>query len=189
MNKIKLFITVVSFTILIAAIFGIIHDQVTYTISPEYYTKFKFFQFRLAFPGCEFKMNHRLAAMMVGIMATWWMGLIIGLFYAVILCTFKNTESLYHHFFRTVIITFLITILGSICGYFYWKLFLQQEVNWHTPQNLLDKESFICAGSIHNFSYLGGFAGLMAGTLYLMIKKQQEKKETTGRNKKSFFTK
>jgi hypothetical protein len=178
MNKLKLFVIVVLITVLAASLFGIIHDQVTYTLAPEYYTRFKFFQFRLAYPGCEFRMNHRLAAIVVGIMATWWTGLIIGLFYAVILMTFKNTEGLYKLFFRTVLITFAITILGSISGYIYWKLYLHgHEVNWYLPEGLADRDSFICVGSIHNFSYLGGVAGLMAGTLYLMIMKQRLNKK------------
>jgi type III secretory pathway component EscS len=178
MNKLKLFLFVILFTILVASIFGIIHDQVTYTIAPEYYTKFKFFQFRLAYPGCEFTMNHRVAALIVGIQATWWMGLIIGLFYAITLMTFEYDPSLFRLFFKTVLITFIMTILGSISGYIYWKSYLQfHEVNWFLPENLTDRNSFIGAGSIHNFSYLGGVLGLMAGMLYLMIIKQKLKKK------------
>ena len=35
----------------IAGIYGIIHDQITYTVSPEYYMRFKFLQFNLANEG------------------------------------------------------------------------------------------------------------------------------------------
>ena len=33
---------------LLAGIYGMIHDQISYSISNEYYTKFKFIQFNLA---------------------------------------------------------------------------------------------------------------------------------------------
>lgn len=32
---------------LIAGFYGVLHDQITYTVAPEYYTKFKFGQFGL----------------------------------------------------------------------------------------------------------------------------------------------
>jgi hypothetical protein len=36
---------------LLAGVYGILHDQLTYTISPEYNTKFKFYQFGLLDEG------------------------------------------------------------------------------------------------------------------------------------------
>jgi hypothetical protein len=32
---------------LVAGLFGIIHDEISYSVSNEYFTKFKFIQFRL----------------------------------------------------------------------------------------------------------------------------------------------
>src|SRR4026208_93064 len=69
----------------IAGLYGIIHDQLTYTISPEYYTKFKFYQFGLADEGDEAIFpSPRLWVSFVGFMATWWTGIpiaiILGLF-------------------------------------------------------------------------------------------------------------
>ena len=76
-------------------------------------------------------------------------------------------------------------MLGSIVGYLYWKFYLQYtEVNWYLPDNLIDKNSFICVGSIHNFSYLGGVFGLMVGSLYLILQKEKQKE-----NKRDFKTK
>jgi len=51
--------------------YGIIHDQITYSISPEYYTKFKFYQFGLIKSPNDFVHNPRQMAIIVGIMATW----------------------------------------------------------------------------------------------------------------------
>ena len=33
---------------LIAGLYGVVHDQITYSMSPEYFTRLKFFQFRYA---------------------------------------------------------------------------------------------------------------------------------------------
>lgn len=176
MQKFRLFIFVLIVTPLIASVFGIIHDQITYTISPEYYTRFKFIQFGLVPKGMELQMPHRIGALIVGIKATWWTGIPIGLIYGAVLLFFKYSPLLYKIYFKTIGITFAVTILTSITGYLYWKFNLQYtEVNWYIPDNLIDKNSFICVGSIHNFSYLGGVIGLMAGSLYLVLQKEKLK--------------
>ena len=51
MRKLATFFIIVLAAIVIASLYGVGHDQVTYTISPEYYTKFKFIQFNLADSG------------------------------------------------------------------------------------------------------------------------------------------
>src|SRR5881394_2810515 len=63
---------------LLAAVYGVIHDQITYTISPEYFTKMKFVQFDYAdfgWPGRGFVAE-------IGALATWWAGLFAGWFLA-----------------------------------------------------------------------------------------------------------
>jgi hypothetical protein len=57
---------------LIAGAYGIVHDQVTYTIAPEYFTKLKFHQFHYA----DFGLGNRIFAATIGFLATWWVGAI-----------------------------------------------------------------------------------------------------------------
>lgn len=182
--KIKLFLFIILLTPLICGTFGILHDQITYSLSEEYYTRFKFIQFGLIEKqGMTLQMNHRIGAVIVGFGATWWVGIFIGLFYAITLMFFKSTENLYKLFYKTVAITFAITIITSFAGYIYWKLFLQNEPpNWYLPETVIDADSFLCVGSIHNFSYLGGGFGLMVGMLYLIIQKGKEKNSTRNIN-------
>lgn len=47
MNKLKVFLLIIILPTIIAGFYGILHDQLTYTISSEYFTKFKFYQFGL----------------------------------------------------------------------------------------------------------------------------------------------
>src|SRR4051812_43372696 len=63
---------------LIAGAYGILHDQVTYTLSEEYFTKFKAVQFRWADLGWP----RRVFVSEVGFLATWWVGFIAGWFLA-----------------------------------------------------------------------------------------------------------
>jgi hypothetical protein len=57
-----------------AGLFGVLHDQVTYMVSEEYFTKVKFVQFAYADPGT----GPRAFAGVVGFLASWWVGAIAG---------------------------------------------------------------------------------------------------------------
>src|SRR5438132_7621148 len=59
---------------LVAGMYGALHDQISYTISPEYFTEMKFRQFAYA----NFGWPPRMFASEVGFLGTWWVGLIAG---------------------------------------------------------------------------------------------------------------
>tara|TARA_R110002072_G_scaffold302577_1_gene486389 strand:- start:6307 stop:6882 length:576 start_codon:yes stop_codon:yes gene_type:complete len=170
---------------ILGGIYGILHDQITYTISPEYYSKFKFIQFGLENWGLgenigtianpEIKLgNPRFCAGIVGTLATWWVGMIIGIILGLVGLIHKNGKMM----FKTTMISFILTtgiaLLTGIIGLGYGKLFLtENRPNWNLPENLIDFDSFIMVGSMHNFSYLGGLIGLIAGIIYSMRQKRK----------------
>ncbi len=177
LKKFALVVFAIVTSIVIASLFGIIHDQITYSIAPEYYTKFKFIQFGLTEDSTTYVDNIRLLVAIVGIMATWWMGLLIGIVYAFYLLFFQYSKSLYNTYFNTIGITFIVTILCSVIGYLNWKWHAQYyPCDWYLPEDLIDKNNFICVGHIHNFSYLGGELGILIGILYLTVRYQKQKK-------------
>ena len=67
---------------LIAGIYGIIHDQITYRLSESYFTEFKFHQFASNDPRSLFTPNFayadRIFVAVIGFLATWWVGLFAG---------------------------------------------------------------------------------------------------------------
>ena len=90
-----LFIIAISAS-LIAGIYGILHDQISYTVSPEYYTKFKFIQFNLANENNIEKIkNPRILVSIVGFLATWWFGLILGFILGLTTLRQKNCKNRY----------------------------------------------------------------------------------------------
>src|SRR5713226_9438669 len=60
--------------VLVAGLYGVVHNQISYTVSPEYFTKFKFRQFGLV----DTPLPGRVRASMVGFLASWWIGIPIG---------------------------------------------------------------------------------------------------------------
>jgi ABC-type polysaccharide transport system permease subunit len=61
-----------------ASIYGVLHDQITYTISPEYFTRLKFEQFAWANLG----LPPRMFVAQIGPLASWGIGLVGGWFVA-----------------------------------------------------------------------------------------------------------
>jgi hypothetical protein len=73
---------------------------------------------------------------------------------------------------KAFLITIAVTFLTGFIGLLYGKVYLSDgSVNWWLPENLVDKASFISVGSMHNFSYLGGFIGLIVGIIYIVKQK------------------
>lgn len=175
MKKFLTLILIIAIAPIIGGLYGILHDQLTYTISPEYYTKFKFYQFGLMDMGNEAIFpNPRIEVSAVGFMATWWMGLPIGLILGLVGLIHKDHRQMLKVTMKAVLITVIVAFVTGLIGLAYGKLFLADKgVDWWLPENLIDTENFISVGSMHNFSYLGGLFGLIAGIIYsIKLKKK-----------------
>ena len=166
MKKLLILLLIVLISPIIGGGYGILHDQLTYTISHEYYTKFKFHQFGLMLFENE-AVNPRILVSIVGFMATWWMGLPIGFILGLVGLRHQNHKRMFVVTMKAVIITIIVTFITGLVGLTYGKLYLVRTgVSWYLPDNLIDIDNFISVGSMHNFSYLGGLLGLIAGIIY-----------------------
>jgi hypothetical protein len=179
MKKFLTLLVIIMIAPIIAGLYGILHDQLTYTISPEYYTKFKFYQFGLMGIGNEVIFpNPRVEVCIVGFMASWWMGIPIGLILGLVGLIHIDWEGMFKitmkAFLIAIIVAFLTGLIGLLYGYFFLSTQPKQEfTNWYLPLNLIDFRNFISVGSMHNFSYLGGLTGLIAGLIYSVSQKQK----------------
>ncbi|MFA0964933.1 hypothetical protein AB9P05_24205 [Roseivirga sp. BDSF3-8] len=180
MKKLLIFILIIIIAPLLGGLYGIIHDQLTYSISPEYYTKFKFYQFGLMDMGNEAIFPQpRIQVSVVGFMATWWMGVPIGLILGLVGFIHKDGSQMLRVTFRAMLITIAVTLLTGLLGLAYGIFHLAKTgVHWKLPENLVDVSSFIAVGSMHNFSYLGGLFGLVAGVIYSIVMKNIYKKKS-----------
>ena len=185
MNKFVALILILLIAPILGGFYGVLHDQITYTISNEYYSKFKFIQFGIINwelaqnIGTEIQPeiqlpNPRFGAGVVGIMATWWVGMIIGILLGFIGLIHKNGKLMFKTTINAFLLTVGIALLTGIIGLGYGKLFLiKNKPHWNFPENLVDFDSFIMVGSMHNFSYLGGLIGLIAGIIYSVKQKRK----------------
>jgi hypothetical protein len=77
-NRLPAMVRVTFLGAVVAGCYGAVHDQVSYAISPEYFTKVKFRQFHYA----DFGWSPRLFAAEVGFLAASGVGLVAGWFIA-----------------------------------------------------------------------------------------------------------
>ena len=132
MNKIAALILICVLTPIIGAIYGVIHDQITYSISEEYYTKFKFIQFGLEDWGLGHNVGTltspeiileqpRFGAAIIGALATWWVGLIIGVFLGIIGLFHRNGKEMFKVTTKAIAFTIGIALCTGLAGqkYFY----------------------------------------------------------------------
>jgi hypothetical protein len=164
--KIALFPLLLAAACIIAGLYGALHDQISYTVSPDYYYAFKFDQF--AIPE---NLHNRVGAALVGWHASWWMGLFIGLPVLIIGLIMPDGRSYMLHAliaFAIVAVTTLLVGLGALAV----ASAIITPANlpdFGYPDAVADKVAFARAGTMHNFSYLGGFLGILTASLYLIV--------------------
>jgi hypothetical protein len=171
-KKVLVYILIVVLSVLVAGLYGIVHNQISYTVAPEYFTKFKFRQFGFT----DTPLPERVRASMVGFLASWWMGIPIGL----LVGAAGFIHSGYRRMLRVSLWSLLVaagfTLLfglgGLIYGYFQTThIDLTQYRGWFIPDDVTDLRRFLCAGYMHNSSYLGGvLAILVAWAFHVLVK-------------------
>lgn len=148
---------------LIAGSFGIAHDQITYTISPEYFTRMKFDQFRTA----DFGFPSRVFVAEIGFLATWWVGLIAAWFLArIALPKFHSPEK---RVLLAMAVIVGITLLFAVIGYFVGPSLFGNRPDWRDALDSLgvaDITAFNRVAAIH----LGSYAGAFLGWIAMMVK-------------------
>lgn len=155
----------------LAGIYGIIHNQISYTISSEYFTHFKFIQFNVPWAYSY----PRLGAAYVGFLATWWMGILVFIPLGWFGFIFPNTQQMAIQLMRAFLVVAATALSTGLLGLAYAYFQVNSTSIHHYVHWLRDGIShpipFIRVGFMHNCSYFGGVTGLLAGIVYLLIAK------------------
>jgi hypothetical protein len=153
---------------LIASAFGIVHDQLTYTLSPEYFTRLKFQQFAWANTGWP----PRVFVGQIGLLASWWVGLIGGWLVArsgaVALPPFDRWQRVA----RALAIVALVTAGAGLVGWIGGSIVAGNTdlAAWQIARQALgvrDLPSFVTVAYIHNATYIGAALGTLAALIDL----------------------
>ena len=170
MKKFLVFISLVLIAILLAGLYDAVHNQISYTVSPEYFTKFKFGQFGLD----GLNLPDRLRASIVGFLASWWMGIPIGFLVGVVGFIHQRHRRMFKvslwSFGVVIAFTLLFGLCGLLYGYFETRTInLANYQGWFIPDDVKDLRRFLCAGYMHNSSYLGGTLAILVGWIFQTV--------------------
>ncbi len=168
--RIALALCTVPAAIVVASLFGALHNQVSFTVSPDYFRAFKFFQFGIA-PA----LPERLGAAVVGIRATWWMGLLIGAPVALVGLVHAEPPDQVRATARDVggalALTATFTLVGLLLGATGVIVLPVDPAAY--PGTITDVEAFARAGLMHDASYLGGFLAIFVGPLIVFRERRR----------------
>ena len=153
---------------LIAGCFGVLHDQITYTISPEYFTQMKFDQFRWADLGFP----KRVFVAEIGFLATWWVGLVATWFLArLALPKFKSPQT---RVIKAVVYISGITTLFSVTGYLIGPWLFATRPGWCEglqQMGIWNPRAFHQVAGVHLASYVGALVGWIV-MMVVFVKKR-----------------
>ncbi len=145
----------------LSGVYGAIHNQLSYTVSPEYFTKFKFEQFGIA-PSIP----ERHGAAIVGWQASRWMGIVLGVFLIPFGLLIRGTFGYFVWMLRVfglVLMTSMsFALLALLYAYFTITPQAAGELIFN-GQPISNPVGFLQAGFMHNASYLGGLLGVFVG--------------------------
>lgn len=150
---------------LLAGGYGALHDQVSYTISPEYFTVTKFAQFTI-----PEHLHNRLGVALVGWLATWWMGLLAGIFLvpAALVCSGRRGP------WRQVVAALLVALAtAAVVSALTLPMVLvmtgiPSPIEPFIPPGV-DKMAYARVALLHNASYAGGMLGIAMAVAYVII--------------------
>ena len=142
-----------------AIAFGIVHDMITANICVEYFT--------IGHPKIIESKNPFVLALLWGVLATWWVGVILGIFIVVhnIVGKFPPLpfNDIKRWIFRLLLIMCITSPLAGLLGYILAKTEVINIIPELGQRVAPEKHSaFLGVGWAHLSSYLVGFIGGIA---------------------------
>jgi hypothetical protein len=157
-------------SILLAVGYGIIHDLITINISLEYFT--------IGHPIIIENNSPIIIALVWGIIATWWAGLIIGILIATTASAGNQPKlglkDVLKPMLSLILAMSIFAALSGLLGFILADnglIFLNKTLSQNIPES--KHNQFLIAGWSHGTSYLTGFIG----TLIICFKMWHKRKK------------
>ncbi len=157
-------------TPLIAGSYGALHNQISYRISPEYFTKFKILQFDLV-DMFEQGIDIRIIVAIIGFQATWSLGFPIGFLIGIMTFVRSKSNKIIADGLIGISTCLFTTLIAGIVGYLKGINTPIENIKIDTSRYLFkygeNIQDFYTAGSVHNAGYLGAAIGLVLSLIVL----------------------
>jgi hypothetical protein len=164
--KLALFPLLLAAGCFLSGAYGALHDQISYSVSRDYFHHLKFHQF-----GIRARLHNRLGATLVGWYATWWMGLLIGVPLLTIGLYLPDARTYLTHCLTAFAVVAVTALATGLFGLLRTRRNVTLVSGWicELPEGVVDTFGFVRVAVMHSWSYLGGFLGILTGTVYLIV--------------------
>lgn len=166
------FLAIVGHAVLAAVVYGVLHDQVTIRICPEYFT--------VAHPRIVRTESLTLLALFWGVFATWWVGLPLGVLLGIAARTGRQWPKMSPSEIvsRIGVLLGVIGVLAVIAGVAAYMVGLGGEFRTHAPDlaSRIDEakhDRFMAAWAMHVTSYFAGAAGGVVLAVVVLIQRRR----------------
>lgn len=156
-----------------ASVYGYAHDQLTFSIGPEYFTNMKFEQFHYVVTfGSKIGASQEMIAGMIGVLATWWVGFVLAWFFARRHFPHQTRSSAIRKILYSFAIVLVCGVVAGLCGYSY-GVFRGPDADYSAwgflfrRHFITDFYAFVRVAYIHNASYAGGGIGFVLALIFV----------------------
>ena len=151
------FLILLALAVATAAIFGALHNQLSYSVGASYFNDLKFPQF-----GIGEGLRNRVGAALVGVLSSWWMGLAIGIpAFGLGLRLIRRGDAYLASGIAAIGAVIFVTLVCAMAGLVLGMLAPSVAADLPIPAGVGDAESYLRARLMHEGAYLGGlFIGL-----------------------------
>jgi len=155
----KTFVILMIAAVLVAGIFGVLHNQLSYSVGASYFYDIKFPQF-----GIPEDMQNRLGAALVGWRSSWWLGFSLGLpVFGLGAVLLDRPDRLRAAGIAALVAAVLLTLGGAMFGLTLGLIAPSVADSLPLPDGLGDRDSFLRAALMHEGAYYGAVLGLPVG--------------------------
>jgi hypothetical protein len=166
-TRLKMFLVFMVVAVLAAGLFGALHDQISYTISSDYFTWLKFGQFGVLNTAIPV----RLRVALVGFLATWWMGMPLGYLTGLAVFIHRTDAQARRALTWSLAVIAGFTLAFSLGGLLYGMLTINtpaavRALASMAPVGVTDVRDFLWVGSMHDAAYLGGILAVPAAWVF-----------------------
>jgi hypothetical protein len=170
MKRILIFIFFMSISPLIAGLYGIMMDELAYTISEDFFTKFRFHHHN--YPESA----GRYEVAVIGFKNNWRLGFFVGIPLTLIGIFHRNESKIFLYILKSFTITLIIAVFTALLGFLAGTHFLTKEItNWN-PENVSPPDLFIAIETMNNFGYMGATIGMLLAILWQTYQRRKDEK-------------
>lgn len=173
--------------ILSAVIYGIVNDQITLTLSPEYFTVFKRSEFYTLLQALGMEdAPVRIEAVIVGVAATWWFGSVLAIFLSVAGIAGRTRRLTTRVYLRAIVmvmaVTGLVSVTSGLIAYLAEPMINPTIEDWPFLDGIRAVRPAFAVGWWHNGAYIGALAGTILACIRVRRQRLTSPPATDGRH-------